>query len=570
MVSAQPFARGDTERVAKLDIIRRTIEEKFTSAAELLSQTIEGIECLIESLDKLGEAFNASSLAATVDDLSGAAFKLASLPDKLSSRAADLQQIGECRKAFAGHVSDMCCNLAYMRAFTDNIGPAADSLGEEGGNIRQLAVEISGCIRTGGDELKELDVELSSLQHDLDAAQTLEDNLNFQIDQLLPMVPENLMTSGKTLDQQYRRISETAVAVSIIARDIHRRISAILGALQIGDLTRQRVEHIQSGVITLDIGDVTLPLGENQRISVYGYALLSAQLSAAAGEFYREVSDMERSLTGLAADARELLRLHDLAYGGGDGKKTDLFFKLCQQIASAQELVGEVEYTEQSAVCTGRNAAETVHGLSARIAALHALKDSVMKLALEHSGDHAHSGEAGRVMALITDELRKYAELTETSAAEVIEISRRMEQASEKLTNGENNGDTVSRALGLAADRIRNVREHTETDIPSLVARGDALINSLERAVGQLGLQTGIGEILDQLSMEMAALGEGVVICPDDIAEALCNMLNKIQRCYSMAQERELHRSVLKEWGIVSGRIKQLEEIRGGIDDVLF
>jgi hypothetical protein len=575
-VYALPSGRG-AKLAATLDALRRVIEDKFTAAGGLLSQAIEGIESLIASLDRLSETLDETTARTTSDDLTSAANKLLALPASQIERTASLERLNECREAFAEHISNMHCSLAYMRAFTANIKSATADIGGTHDEIGRLAGEIVECIRQGGEELKKVEAELSALQHDVEAALGLGESLGFQIEQLLPMVPDDLTTSARIMSAQYQRIVETAVGVAIIARDIHVRVSRVLEALQIGDLTRQRIEHIQAGVILLDIGDPALEAARRDRLAAYGYALLSAQLADAADEFYHEVSEMDRSMTGMAADARELLQLHDLAYGSnGSSDGGGFLHRLANQVTRAIALVGETDYAEQTAICTGRNVAESAHELCTRIAAIQAIRNDVQTLATDTGAKCTELGESGRTMNAIAAELRKYAGHMEIAASEGLSIAERLGESATTLAESESvpgNGGSAeaATALNIASQRIADAQLRTETDIPALVAKGDSVLKTLEISAAKLGFQTEIGAILDQARVEMAAFGEGVCACSDDIAEPLGELLAGIARQYSMAQEREIHRNMLKSWGIHSGGPVQAPVITDdNIDDVLF
>lgn len=579
MRSTLPLERG-AKLAKKLEFVRRIIEEKFLATGEVLSQAIEGIEHLIASLDKLVETLDAGTVEATTQDLKNAAAKLFALPANHAARLAHIVHLCTYREALTEHISEMRCILAYMRAFTLNIKNAAKGIDGVGDEFSHIAQDISQCIEKGGDELKQLEADLLSLQHDLEADLAQGEILEFQIDFLLPMVPEDLITNAKILSDHYHRIVETAWNVANLARDIHKRVNRALTALQIGDITSQRIDHILAGVIMLDTNGIVHSHEQSRLITTSVYALLAAQLSATAGDFQREVSEISRSMAGLAADARELLRLHDLAYGCVDSKESAGFLgNLENQIHRTLDLVVDVEKADDAAIGTGRITAVAAQALSKRIATIQSLKNDVQAMALNTASKCNQIGEAGRSLSVIANGLCEYAGHLETAAAEGLTTADLLTESADALigcentepqSESENENLSASKALGIAGQRIREARDRTETDIAAIVAKGDAVLDMLDLSATRLNFQSDVGAILDLVTTELEALGEGAVPDLESIAEPVQSLLREMSSRYTMAQEREVHWNFVEAWGIGNGDLVKPQRPTDDLESILF
>lgn len=557
--------------IGQLESVRRIIDEKFLSACELLSQSVDSLENLIASLEMLAQTLDSETVAATTNDLKSAADKLFALPQSQSERIRQVEQITGCREAFSEKISEMRCSLAYMRAMTTAITKTLTDAGG-GGKLTDFLQSVSHCIDTGTDELKKLEFHLSALHLGLETILSKADVLEFQIDQLLPMVPDDLSTNAKVMGNHYLRVVSTASSVAALARDIHQRVSRMLSALQIGDITRQRIEHIQAGIILLDTGAKLLSPEIRDRILATLYALLAAQISAASADFHREVSEIGQSMAGMAADARELLRLHDMAYGGKVDTEGGFLRRISDQIGRAQDLVGEIEKAEGVAVETVRETAEAAHEISTRIEAIKALKAELTSLGI-CGGVYPFDIDAieERYRLLIAD-LGRYGELLENSAYACEDISDKLAGSAKSVADSwvaegadHSKAREVARALCVAGERVRNARDKTETDIVSIVTKGDTILNMLEISATRLDFHTGIGEILDTVAAALTRLGEKASPYKDENTEILESLLNRMAKFYSMSQERDIHRSFVKALGIAQADEPKPEQF--GTDD---
>lgn len=564
----------------KLESVRRVIDEKFLAACELLSQSVDGIENLISSLDMLAETLDSHTVATTTEDLQMAAAKLFSLPSSHAERTVKINRLSKCREEFSERVSDMRCSLAYMRAMVSGVEKYCNKPEAEGGHragpmLQTFLRDISSYIERGTNELKKLEFDLSSLQLGLESVSAQGEILEFQIDQLLPMVPDDLTTNANIMGNHYLRVVSIAGSVSALAKDIHMRVTRLLSALQIGDITRQRIEHIQAGVILLDTGSKLLPPDKRDRIVDTLYALLAAQISAAAADFHREVSEVGQSMSGLGADARELMRLHDMAYGNDGETEGGFLRRISDQISRALDLVKEVEKVEMAAIDTVHDSVASAAELSQRIGAIQALKCEFPQLDIATAfTDEERSDET---LTSIIFELAQYGEHLSRSADSCVTIAERLSKSAlsaehdwQTDTRKESEGAAAAKALEIAADRIYTAREKTEVDIAAIVSKGDMVLNMLEISSGRIDFHTGVGDIVDEVTSDLTKLGEMASPCQDDDTELLETVLARMAKFYSMSQEREIHRTFVAALGAGSVEPEPSQFGKDDFETILF
>jgi hypothetical protein len=103
--------------------------------------------------------------------------------------------------------------------------------------------------------------------------------------------------------------------VAAIARDIQTKVGKALMALQIGDITRQRIEHVQLGIEVAARAAATSDLSAEARNRAERRLLhlIADQMADTASDFEVEAAKVTRNLTGMAADTAQIMAIHGLS-----------------------------------------------------------------------------------------------------------------------------------------------------------------------------------------------------------------------------------------------------------------
>jgi hypothetical protein len=538
-VPASPIA-------ARLEAARRAVEGRFLQAGEVLGQAVEGVGRLIGSLDQLTRTVQPDTVAATTAELRAAASSLLTLPVQHAERRMVIERLTKVGDALADCIEDMRRNLAYLRVFAINIKITAGGVAAAGAEFGLFAQEICDRIELGRTQLAAFDAELTALREELAVAVAHEKTLAHHCAGLLPAVPDGLTSSAGEMVAHHDRVSRVALEVAGLARDVQKKVGKALGALQIGDITRQRIEHVQQALDLLAQVPSLAP-DPRARLEAFIHRLLAAQLRATAQDFHRDVARIGQSMTGMAADATEILRLRDLAFGRAGGG--DSFLKRMEtNVSKALDLVDRLEQADLAATGVGRSAATAAADLSTRITGLQAIKTDVQQMALNTTLKCSRIGETGKPLAVIAVELRLHAGHMETSAQTALTALGDLTEAASAL-GGEPGDDASSpggagAALSDAAARLHAAGDAVEADLVELARQGEGVVNSLRSAAARLDFQREIGAILDEAADSLSEQsGEGIPRT-DDLRAPLGVLLAKIAKDYTMATEREVHRAL--------------------------
>ncbi len=537
----------NSDLAAQLESARRVIERHFLTAGKMLTQAIEGIDALVASLEKLVEALDAKAVAAASGDLRTAAQSLNDLAENHHTRQQAIDDLGHHRETLAKYVADMRASLAYMRAFTVNIKIVSSGIAEAGSTFESFAQEISDCIESGREQLRQMEDELMGLQEGLASALSQGATLSSRINSLLPALPNELSESAGLMGDHYARVSAVAGDVAGIARNIQKRVVRVLQALQIGDITRQRIEHVQDSIRRLQT-DSNLQ-GYEGRLVALGYGLLEQQLLSTIDEFHQEVTVVEAAMADMGTHSRELLKLRDMAYGGksGGGFLDDLGARIDQAFV----LVNEIEKADGSALRTGQETASAANQLGKRIAAVQALKNDVQYMALNTTIKCAQIGDAARPLSVIAIELRDHGRHLEDAAASGLSELDELTGAAGSLGTARDGEGRLSaaEALGVAANLIRDARQRTEAEVGTLVLRGEELLAVIDSSTSRLAFREEIGDTLESVAK---ALTVRAACAPQDasgIEDQLADMLEDFGSMYTMAQERNVHNAFVDSVG---------------------
>ena len=551
-------SQSGAQLIARLESARQVVESRFLEAGDVLSRAVDGVGALIAGLDHMGANLDTETVANTAADLERAAQALKLLPESIDQRrdrAAELVGFGD---RLGGCIEEMRQHLAYLRVFAINIKITSGGIVAAGPEFAIFAQEIYDCIELGRTQLDAFNSELASLDHALRGALSHEHELARDCVALLPAVPDALSASGTAIATHHAKIASIAVNVAALAREVRKKVGGGLAALQIGDITRQRIEHVQAGLRQLDetLEIDALPDEPRQRARAFTHRLLGAQLAATAEDFHRDVSRIGANVAGMASDASELLRLRDVAYGPSDGTETNFLKALEANVGQALGLVDDVTRGEQAAEDVSRSAASAVRELTERIASIQNIRADVQMMALNTTLKCARIGETGKPLGVIAIELRQHALHLEKSAGHTVAALDGLFAAAEALgrrdadqAEGEGGVATAATVLGSAVSRIGKAGDGVEAALVAAAQQGAGVVEMLNRAAGRFDFHNQIGSVLDKTAEELFDLAGDDEIATDDIAPALRPLMARLAKEYTMAQERDVHRALTEGLG---------------------
>jgi hypothetical protein len=572
------------DQIQRLESARSIIEARFLAAGDVLSEAVDGIGALVTGLDALTHELGPAAVAASTRQLREAADSLYALPQKQDLRRAGIGRLLAQRAILSARVDDMRQSLAYMRAFTVSIKITAGSIVTADAEFGVFAQEIFLRVEAGRAEVDQLGRSLVTLQQELEAAVQRAEALARSCAGMIPAVPDQLLAVASLMAAHSARTAAAAADAGALARDVRKHVGRMLSALQIGDITRQRVEHVQAGLALMALDDPALPPPAAERMRAVLAALLAAQLEATLADFDREVAEVSLGLGGLAQDAAALLRVRDLAYGTNAAGSGGQLRGLQQSVGGALGLVKDIEQAAAQAQETGRTAALAAQVLSDRLGAVQAMKTDVVYMALNTTLKSARLGQAGRPLSTIATELRAQAGVLERVAESCMAALQSLIETAAELAGAETGpemdldtgvaGQAAGAALLAAVDLINAAGDASERDVAALAAQGEAVIRLLTRSTDRVAFRNEVGDALDAVAQALRALAADAEPCAADLQAPLGALFGKLGAIYTMAQERDVHAAIGAQFavgpGVEASAMKTAPTVEDALEDVLF
>lgn len=521
-----------------LERARGLIEGKFLALGQTLEQAVEVVGGLISGLDRLAAALDEAVVDRTTSALTGAGARLNGLATAHHARRDRFQALSATNAALARRTQQMHRTLSYLRAFAINIKIAAGAVEGAQSEFGAFSEEIRAAIEAAAGQLNDFEGELAALAAEVGAALEHQRALAQRCAAMLPALPNRLEADALAIAAHHKRIAALAAELGALARSLQAKVASALGALQIGDITRQRVEHVETALGLLE----RLAPQDRARAGPGVRALLAAQLQDCADALGRDVERLAQSLAGVAQDAGRLLRVRAAAgEGEGTGEDDGVLRRLQRSVDEAVALVGEVEAAESAAEAVGQSAETAAEGLTQRIGAIRSIRTAIHFMALNANLKCSRLGEAGKPLSVIAVELRVQAGELDVAAGETETVlaefgQSRAARPEAAAPSGAGSADIAALLKG-AAEPIQAAAEQAGADLGALTGDGSRAIAALRGATERLGFRQEVSEVLHAAAEALASeAGE-----PPAGDGAYAALGDEIFALYTMARERELH-----------------------------
>jgi hypothetical protein len=354
-------------------------------------------------------------------------------------------------------------------------------------------------------------------------------------------------------------------------------------SLQIGDRTRQRLEHVADAVdllrqgLSSGTGGWSDGLDDAGREAVASRICLlqSAQASDAVRDYGAETIRISAALTALAADALDLAGLGSEFLGerGNGGNGGSFLDGLTGRVAAASSLMRQCQSARTEVDRVTAALSEMLGGLVSQVEAVRAIETDMRLTGLNATFKCGRLGVEGRTLSTIAHELRACATQTVEDArllmsvlkeviadTEILDRQRR-EQDARSIAGLENRIASSLSCFERAGGRLAAAMTTLGQDGGQVAA---LLADASKRMTGDKGLrgfQNDIVPVLDRL-------GRNVTLTDLRAREAEKRVLSMLGARYTMAGEREIHqRFAPAAAGMAAAEIASAEAC---LDDIFF
>ncbi len=528
----------------RLEVARSAIEERFLAGGDVLVRANEIVSRLLDSVEGIVTAMDEGHAATATQRLAATVQQLRSLTESEKLQQDGLNGVLQDGNAIGPLITDMQKTLAYLNTCAVATRITSAGMEEFAGFADDILTAVTDASRqvTGfAQRVDQLGSQLRSAQAGGKAAITT-------FASTIPGVAETLLAASTTIDQRRRDLGKIAAQSAQLALGVRTKVSRVLSALQIGDVTRQRIEHVQSGIrIFQDLARIAAPQEADAARDVV-IRLLLAQLGALTSALDDGSRDIIATIEGFGRDADTILSLRGRSNGSDIKGGADTIGAIERGVERTRSLVDEIETASNNAsearTATLETASELLSSMGS-IGNLRSVKDDIRCLSINAYLRCYRMGTKGRAVGVIATELSTYAERLGTSAAGVLQRLSKMKDAASMLGfgDGSEHGNLKAELEG-AAEALREISLRTDHHLEEMSHYGDAIAQRIGGMAHELDFQSNLTEALvacgDMLkSIDRSALNASLA------SSLIGSFSTELYQIYTMASERDVHREII-------------------------
>ena len=527
---------------ARLDAARSRLEERFTEGGRALLSILDVLNRLVASLDQAESSLDEETANASLFELTQTVARLSQLSENEKGRQVQFTLISDAQGHLKGHAEDMQETLRYLRTFAVTAKITGAGIADFAG----FAEEILQRIQDGTRQVNDFSDKVQYLGQGLGSLITRGKRIVSSYEDTIPQIAAGLSNGGEAIALNRRSMIEQAASVRAIARGIQTKLASTLSAMQIGDTTRQRIEHCQSTLTLLDdflaSPDAT-PLTGPQRdnLSAVIRRLVSHQLRQSIDHFERDTAKIVASVASFRSDLQKIDAIRETMAEGQGGAAA--MRQLDTGIGVAREAVRQIEAVAGEATELSRSTGQTVSELVTSIGVVQLVRTDIHYMALNTNLRCGRIGDQGKAINVVAAELRNYAGELDGAADKILVHLRMLEESAQKLSACEDTGGSLDLRLEQALANIRVVGDRMGTEMSLLGEHSRSAVGEIDASLARLDFKIELGEVLRACAEEGEAFASARPLAA--IEPALIELGARISALYTMGLERELHAKIM-------------------------
>lgn len=546
----RPQARDIAALSTALAKPRQEIEEAFVSVGSRLSEGAAMLNKLTRQFEALPAALQGEEVAEASSQLRAVARTALKLTEDFAKEKADLARLVEVVSAANSPIGELRRTVKMIGIVSINARVTAAGIVGDNEDFEVFTTDIATLSDSARSTIHEFSQVYRQLVTEVDRAASQRERFDAAHAHTLTELAHSLDETLEALDRQRQSAVESSAETGRVSRQIVGRIGSAVMALQVGDSTRQRLEHVEAGLDCLADILSGKPLdGIELSEPVWGEALTALslleqeQLRATAADFAGEVGEAEEALQALASDAGTIMARSRNLYGDGENEASALTV-LSAQLRVATEILRDCEIERSKLEAVAAAVQQTVSILLGHVAAVQDIEANMRLVSLNAAVRCAQLGPRGASLTVIASQLRELTTETvvaaEAAMAQLDEASA-LAGAFGAAAGGDNAGQIgrLEQQANHAMTLLTRLDEGLSAAMESLNADGPKVIGLLQAAARGIDGQSRLAESMDDIALQIAGLSSDAM--PDPLAAELLPVLERLRKTYTMEAERQIH-----------------------------
>lgn len=563
-----------TDAILDIEAVSSCIEGDFAKVGQQLGRGQAIFRELNGGLVALSGELSGTEIEAASTALQAIAGRLNGLAEALPTEIALLEAIGSSAREAGALIKPLFKHIQMITIIARSARIEAASLDGDRENFlvfTQEAYDLGKQVQRSV-EGSACDQQQLSRALELALARQREFEQGYR-DQLLS-ASAKLTSAHSELREQRAKSTHVAEHSGARTRKLAEAVGRSIVALQAGDSTRQRLEHVCHGLSSVGLEQPTLVerAGEARGLARSICQLQAAQLKDCQREFGHDIGQIVRALSSIHSDATGIVDHAHSLLGGKDGERSFLLTRIKQTLAAASKLIATCESAGKSVDDALTAVEQTLTKFRQAISDLSEKVIDVTLIGMNAGLKAAHLGSKGNAFLVIANELKSSADQVSAGAARLKPVLDRIERTANELREFRLRGDST-RLAELEPAVLQALRELEEGDtrlgrlMDRLVDEGaefETLMNAAQALVA------GVGQSSSNLPAVAARLEAGGGMLQElQLGAADQVEFDELFARYTMERERQVHREFLQRGELGSAAVAREAQAVEADDGVL-
>ncbi|HEY4164681.1 MAG TPA: hypothetical protein VGM59_16560 [Dongiaceae bacterium] len=564
----EPPSREPAPTIDALDHVLRDIGEAsrategaFVGIGGRLETSISTLERLTATFDQLLLGLGSEEMLRATEALSRVADRIAALAGMPNEAWSVLERISGLTEVTTGHVARMHKAVKAVGLLAVNAKIEAAHITTNSQSFSSFAEEIVRALKTAQENLNAFAADLTGMSGELGKATAGQRELGLRQDQAIRTIPGQLAGSVTAIAARRRQAEITVADIQKKTLEVGQRVGSAVMAMQIGDTTRQRIEHtefaldLMRGVFghrgaATDFDCSGLSAEDRETLLATVCALEAAQLSDSAQELDGQVGQIVNSLRELAADARDIATLGQQTYASGGYRAGSFLSELKEDVSKAQALLEDLRTAQTAGDQVMVSVLATTKMLVRNISAIQSLEADIRIMGLNTTLRCGRLGTEGKPLTVIAQELRACSNLTATEAEAIMADLDSMVAAASSATEQKAESAVaettdLSAIMSASVDLLSGIADSLTDALDILDRESHAVAKALEQTAAEIGANLEIGATLRRAVTRLEEFGRPDETDQQRDSDIHQRIFSAIARTYTMARERDIHSRIV-------------------------
>jgi len=548
-IAVAPDARELRQVAHDLGAARARIETTFVSVGDWLAQSAQLLNRLSQTFEALPRDLASAELTEATTRLAAVGRRAGEISQSFATEQAAIERLVEVVTGADHPISDLRRAVKMMGIVAVNARVVAAGVVGDDHDFDVFTTDIAQLANSATRTIEAFSGDYRQLTSEVRRAATQRAQFDSAHRDTLSRLAARLEQHLGDIVRRRPLSADGSAETGRVTREIAGRIGSAVMAMQVGDSTRQRLEHIEAALAqlgTLADGNGNRDLGLEPdlvpRALLDGLTLETLQLEAVAHSFDSEVAEAERALSALAGEARTVMSKSRELYGDGARGQSPLS-AFNAEIRDAIAVLRDCEAEREKLAQVAGSVDRIVKVLLGHVEAVREIEANMRLVSLNAAVRCAQLGPRGRALNVIAMQLRELTGETviaaEAAMASLGEAAR-LAQSFSASSNGEAAEQVawLEREAAQSSDLLGGVEQRLNEALLLLDKDGPVVLGHLAEAAGRLAAHEDMSEAIADAALRTAELSADA---PGRTAPESAPLLALLRKSYTMEAERRVH-----------------------------